>query len=101
MRSRWRIGVCSVLAVGGAAWPLWGQARLSELQVIQAEYFQTRVQLATCRATLTDRENRLTSLALTAEETALIHDFRATLRPPDGAVWNWQTRTFDLSEPSQ
>lgn len=68
---------------------------LTELDVLKADNHLLRVQLAQCGATVADRETRLASATLSADQTRLEAEFRARLKPVAGAIFNWTTKQFD------
>ena len=70
--------------------PAWAQdkdtsaePKLSEVQVLRADLFKAKVEIAQLRATLADRESRLASLELSAEQAKLAAEFLATLKAPE------------------
>lgn len=67
---------------------------LSEVQRLKAENFQLTIEVAQLKATLAERENRLLSIDLSLRQTALVDEFRATLKAAPTATFNWSTLTF-------
>lgn len=74
------------------------KTQLNELQKLKAENFQLKVKVASCNATLTDRENRLTSIELTNEQSKLVEEFRKSLNAQDTDTFDWSTFTFKPSK---
>lgn len=71
--------------------------QLTEVQKLKAENFQLRVQLAQCNATISDREARLKSAELTAEQQNLLNEFRIQLKANEKDTFDWTTLTFTSS----
>lgn len=67
---------------------------LTAEQKLKAENFQLKVQIAQLTATVQDREQRLASMQLSAEQAALIEEFRAVLKPEKDATFDWRSLTF-------
>jgi hypothetical protein len=67
---------------------------LPELLAVKLDLWETRVALATAHATIADREARLRSLELTADQAALLAACREVCGASPDAVWQPETRTF-------
>lgn len=85
--------LCAGLASAADA-PSVVPTALTAEQKLKAENFQLRVQLAQLTATLHDRENRLRSVEMSAEQQTLIEEFRAVLKPEKDAQFDWRSLTF-------
>lgn len=70
------------------------QTSLSELQKLKAENLQLKYTLANCNATVNDRNNKLDSISLSAEQTKLEKEFRETLHAKETDKFDWTTLNF-------
>jgi len=67
---------------------------LSEIDRLKAENHLLRVEVARLQAQLADAAAKLNSVTLSAERERLVEEFRSRLRPPAGAIFDFETLTF-------
>ena len=68
---------------------------LSELSRLKADNFKLKVQLTQCNVSLNDRNAKIASSDLTAEQQKLVIEFKKELGITDEEVaFNWDTLTF-------
>lgn len=92
--------VASVVAL--VAMEAFAQAPLSPLADARVEAHRLRVENAQLRAELARVQAALDSERLTAERHALERQLREELKPPDGHVFDWNTKRFiPATEPKQ
>ena len=68
---------------------------LTEVQLLKGEKHKLSVQLAQCQINLIDRESKLLSINLTAEQSQLEEEFRAALKAGKDDKFNWETMRFE------
>ena len=85
--------LCAIIVICGLGQAA-AAADLTDMQKLQAENFQLKVQVAQLRATLADREGRLASVELSAQQAALVEEFRKTLKAEMTDVFDWATLRF-------
>lgn len=68
---------------------------LSAEQQLQLANHNLKVQVAECQQQLSQVSLSNAQTYLTNERTTLEKSFRDTLKPADGATFNWQTGVFD------
>lgn len=68
---------------------------LSDLDRAHAETHALKVQLLGCQEQLVAAQVAMQKASLTEAQTRLEARFREILKPPDGAVWNWTSLTFE------
>jgi len=64
---------------------------LPALQQLKAENFKLKLELAKTKALLADREWRLSQVALSAEQTTLVQEFRRSLNFDESCTWDWES----------
>lgn len=67
---------------------------LTELQKLKAENFQLKIQIAQLKATIQDKENKIASYELTAEQLKLIEEFRKQLDANEKDTFDWSCLCF-------
>lgn len=78
-----------------------GAPSLSELDHLKAENHVLKVQVLQLQEQLTAAQVKLQTLALSQEQMQLETQFKTALTPADGAVWNWNTLSFDQLKPTE
>lgn len=71
---------------------------LSETSLLRAEILKLKAQLAQCRIDLTDRESRLATRTLSAEQQLLEQQFRKELGCKPTDKFNWSTLKCEASD---